>query len=126
MTQSMEEPQDKSAIDLTQIEAINNLGTARMALRWTLERIRTLKRDLAEIDWSKPVAEVYNISRAANPAPGAWTTLSGVQVQVYDSAKLEGEGAPGTVVEVSEQGVTVQAKGGRRRLTAASKSSERS
>ncbi len=71
------------------------------------------KKDLVEIDWSKPVAEVYNIIRAANPAPGAWTTLNGVQVQVYDSAKLEGEGAPGTVVDVSEQGVTVQAKGGR-------------
>ena len=27
------------------------------------------KKDLAEIDWSKPVADVYNIIRAANPAP---------------------------------------------------------
>ena len=71
------------------------------------------KKDLAEIDWSSPVAEVYNIIRAANPAPGAWTTLNGVQVQVYDSAKLEGEGEPGTVVAVSEEGVTLQAGGGR-------------
>ena len=53
------------------------------------------------------------ISRAANPAPGAWTTLNGTQVQIFDSAKLEGDGTPGTVVEVSGDGVIVQAQGGR-------------
>jgi methionyl-tRNA formyltransferase len=71
------------------------------------------KKDAAELDWSKPVADVYNIIRAANPAPGAWTTLNGEQVQVYDSARVDGEGTPGEVVAVSEDGVTVQAAGGR-------------
>ena len=33
-------------------------------------------KDAAAIDWSKPVADVYNTIRAANPAPGAWTTLA--------------------------------------------------
>lgn len=71
------------------------------------------KKDAAEIDWSKPVADVYNIIRAANPAPGAWTTVGGEQVQVYDSARLDGEGTPGEVVDLSDDGVTVQAQGGR-------------
>jgi methionyl-tRNA formyltransferase len=71
------------------------------------------KKDSAQLDWSKPVADVYNIIRAANPAPGAWTTLGGEQVQVYDSARVDGEGTPGEVVSVSDEGVTVQAKGGR-------------
>jgi methionyl-tRNA formyltransferase len=71
------------------------------------------KKDVAEIDWSKPVADVYNIIRAANPAPGAWTTLNGDQVQVYDSARADGDGTPGEVVSVSDDGVTVQGQGGR-------------
>lgn len=71
------------------------------------------KKDLAEIDWSKPVADVYNLIRATNPAPGAWTTLGGEKVDIFDSAKLEGEGTPGEVVAVSDDGVTVQASGGR-------------
>ena len=71
------------------------------------------KKDVAEIDWSKPVADVYNIIRAANPAPGAWTTLNGEEVQVYDSARADGDGPAGEVVSVSDEGVTVQGQGGR-------------
>ena len=47
-------------------------------------------KDAAAIDWSKPVADVYNTIRAANPAPGAWTTLAGEEVKIYDSARLDG------------------------------------
>jgi len=71
------------------------------------------KKGDAELDWSKPVDEVYNIIRAANPAPGAWTTLNGDVVQVYDSARVDGEGTAGEVVSVNDDGVTVQAQGGR-------------
>ena len=70
-------------------------------------------RDLAEIDWSKPAGEVYNLIRAANPAPGAWTTLGGNVLQIYDSARVEGVGTPGEVVSVSGDGMLVQASGGR-------------
>ena len=51
--------------------------------------------------------------RAGNPQPGAWTTLNGAELQVFDSARIEGAGAPGEVVSVSADGVTVQAYGGR-------------
>lgn len=71
------------------------------------------KKDVAQIDWAKPVADVYNTIRAANPAPGAWTIVNGVELQMYDSAKLGGTGAAGSVVSVSDDGVTVQAEGGR-------------
>jgi methionyl-tRNA formyltransferase len=71
------------------------------------------KKDVARIDWAKPVAEVYNTIRAANPAPGAWTVVDGVEVSIYDSARLDGSGRPGEVVAVSDDGVTVQADGGR-------------
>lgn len=71
------------------------------------------KKALVEVDWTKPVGEVYNMIRAANPAPGAWTTRNGSQVQMYDSARAEGRGIAGEVVSVTDEGVTVQAEGGR-------------
>ena len=70
-------------------------------------------KDAAAIDWSKPVEETYNTIRAANPAPGAWTTLDGEEVKIYDSARIDGDGTPGEVIEVSDDGVVVQGNGGR-------------
>jgi methionyl-tRNA formyltransferase len=67
----------------------------------------------AEIDWAKPVAEVYNLIRGTNPQPGAWTTLNGAEVQIYDARRAEGSGLPGEVTAVSDEGVLVQAGGGR-------------
>ena len=70
------------------------------------------KKDV-QLDWSKPAGDVYNMIRAGNPQPGAWTTLNGEEVQIYDSARLDGAGNAGEVVSVSSDGVTVQADGGR-------------
>ena len=71
------------------------------------------KKDSAKLDWAKPVAETYNTIRAANPAPGAWTTLDGAEVKIYDAARMDGDGTPGEVIDISEEGVTVQGNGGR-------------
>ncbi len=70
-------------------------------------------REQARIDWSTPVADVYNIIRASNPAPGAWTTFDSTRLQIFDCAREDGEGPPGEVIEVSGTGVTVQGNGGR-------------
>ena len=70
------------------------------------------KKD-AGIDWAKSATDVYNLIRGCNPQPGAWTTLAGDEVQLYDSARQDGDGTPGEVVDVSGDGVTVQASGGR-------------
>jgi methionyl-tRNA formyltransferase len=67
----------------------------------------------AEIDWSKPAIDVYNMIRAANPAPGAWTTIAGNELKIYDSARVDGTGITGEIVSVGGDGVTVQAEGGR-------------
>ncbi|MBL4719715.1 MAG: methionyl-tRNA formyltransferase [Alphaproteobacteria bacterium] len=66
-----------------------------------------------EVDWSKPVQEVYNLIRGANPQPGAWTTSGDVTVQIFDSS-IGGDvsGAPGEVTSISEAGVTVAVSGG--------------
>lgn len=79
--------------------------------RATYERRCTKKH--ARIDWNKPVAQVYNLIRGCNPAPGAWTTLNGAEVQIYDAIRLPGDGVSSKVVDISQDGVTVQLIGGR-------------
>ncbi len=75
------------------------------------------KKDVG-IDWGRPAADVYNMIRGANPQPGAWTTLAGAEVQLFDAGRADGpdaapDAAPGAVVSVSGDGVTVQSGGGR-------------
>lgn len=67
----------------------------------------------AEIAWGKPVDEVYNLIRGTNPQPGAWTSLGGKTLQIFDSAKIvAAAGPPGEVTEVSGDGFKVAAGGG--------------
>jgi len=70
-------------------------------------------KDAAALDWAKPVADTYNTIRAANPAPGAWTLHNGAEVKIYDATRVDGDGTPGEVVDISDDGVTVQGNGGR-------------
>jgi len=66
----------------------------------------------AEIDWSKPAAEVYNLIRGTNPQPGAWTAHDGNKLNVFDCAPVDADGAPGEIMGVSDDGFTVAAGGG--------------
>jgi methionyl-tRNA formyltransferase len=72
------------------------------------------RKDNAGINWQKPFHEVYNLIRGTDPQPGAWTVHKGKTLQVYDAAKLEGDGGvPGEVVEIGDRGIVVAASGGR-------------
>ncbi len=70
------------------------------------------KKADAEIDWSKPVDEVYNLIRGTNPQPGAWTLHNGNELKIFDCAKVDGDGAPGEVTDIGDDGFTVAANGG--------------
>ncbi|MEO1467857.1 MAG: methionyl-tRNA formyltransferase [Pseudomonadota bacterium] len=96
------------AIDL--IRSGNPPRTAQDESRATYESW-CRKKD-AGVDWSKPVADVYNLIRGCNPQPGAWTMLGEGEVQLYDARRVEAEGKPGEVVSVSDDGVVVAASGG--------------
>ena len=69
-------------------------------------------KEHAELDWSKPAGSVYNIIRAANPAPGAWGTIKGIKLDIFDSALVPGAGNPGEILRVDTQGLSVAASGG--------------
>lgn len=77
----------------------------------TYERRCTAKH--AEVNWNRPVAQVYNLIRGTNPAPGAWTTFQGGKLGVFDSACVPGDGISGRVRAITDAGVEVQCVGGR-------------
>ncbi len=73
----------------------------------------------ARIHWASHVDFVYNLIRGCNPAPGAWTTLGGKKLQIFDCRKHPVrtfgavKGKIGEVSEVTAGGFFVTAQGGR-------------
>ena len=73
----------------------------------------------SRIDWAYGVDTVYNLIRGCNPAPGAWTTVNGEKLQIFDTKKRiartfgEVKGKKlGQVVEAGPKSFTVLAAGG--------------
>jgi methionyl-tRNA formyltransferase len=73
----------------------------------------------ARILWASHADAIYNLIRASNPAPGAWTTLNGTKLQIFDARKHlvrtfgAVRGKAGEVVETGPSGFHVTAHGGR-------------
>ena len=73
----------------------------------------------ARINWSSHVDFIHNLIRASDPAPGAWTTLNGVKLQLFDSRKElvrtfgAVKGKIGEVVEAKDGRLVITAQGGR-------------
>ncbi|MFM9972112.1 MAG: methionyl-tRNA formyltransferase [Burkholderiales bacterium] len=73
----------------------------------------------AKVNWSNHVDFVHNLIRGCNPAPGAWATLGGQTIQIYDCKKHVTrtfgavKGKIGEVTDVSATSFFVSAQGGR-------------
>src|SRR6187455_427972 len=73
----------------------------------------------AKIHWANHVDAIHDLIRGADPAPGAWTTLNGVKLQLFDSRKElvrtfgAVKGKIGEVVELKEGRLVITAQGGR-------------
>jgi methionyl-tRNA formyltransferase len=73
----------------------------------------------ARIPWTTHVEQTYNLIRGCNPAPGAWTTLDGAKLRIFDCRKriartfgeVRGK-AIGEIVAVDAKSFTVCAAGG--------------
>jgi len=72
------------------------------------------KAENVQIDWHKPLQEVWNLIRGTDPQPGAWTTHNGASVQIYDARKHPGTttGQPGEITAIGEASFTVAGAGG--------------
>ena len=73
----------------------------------------------SRIVWAHHVATIYNLIRGCNPAPGAWTTLAGRRLHLFDARKHVARAFgqvkglhPGQVVAATAASITVHAPGG--------------
>jgi methionyl-tRNA formyltransferase len=70
------------------------------------------------LHWAHHVDFIYNLIRGCNPAPGAWTTLNGKKVQLFDARKhvfrrfADVAGKIGEVSAVTDTSFRVTAQGG--------------
>lgn len=73
----------------------------------------------ARINWANHVDAIHDLIRGADPAPGAWTTLNGVKLQIFDSRKEPVRtfgavrGKIGEVLEIADGRMVITAQGGR-------------
>jgi methionyl-tRNA formyltransferase len=73
----------------------------------------------ARIDWGKPWRQIHNLIRGCNPAPGAWTKLGDLTLQIFEAKPLPAKspkgiaGKMGEIVEVDAEGFTVVCADGR-------------
>src|SRR5262247_896045 len=79
--------------------------------------------DNARIDWGKPWRQIDRLIRGCNPAPGAWTTLDGKTLKIFDAKPLPAKdpkgiaGKLGEIVAVDSDGFTVVCADGRFKVT---------
>ena len=72
----------------------------------------------AKINWHGHVGAVHNLIRGCDPAPGAWTTIRGSKVRLFEARKHpvrrfgEVAGKPGEVVAIGERSLSVSVQGG--------------
>ncbi len=72
----------------------------------------------AQIHWASHISQVYNLIRACNPAPGAWTKFGEQKVQIYDAHKHVSatfgavKGKPGEVTQITLDSFFVACHGG--------------
>ena len=77
----------------------------------------------ARIDWAKSWRHIDPLIRGCNPAPGAWSTLDGKQVKIFDAKPLPAKdpkgigGKMGEIVAVEADGFTVVCADGRFKIS---------
>jgi methionyl-tRNA formyltransferase len=90
----------------TLIEALALLRLGRLAPRPQDAALATyapkLNREITRVNWSNDAAAISRRIRAFDPAPGAWTTLGGLEVKLFGARPGSGTGAPGTVLEAGD------------------------
>ena len=75
--------------------------------------------DNAHIDWGRPWQDIDRLIRGCNPAPGAWSTLDGKTLKIFEAKPLPAKdpkgiaGKMGEIVAVDADGITVVCADGR-------------
>ncbi|MFY0692825.1 MAG: methionyl-tRNA formyltransferase [Paracoccaceae bacterium] len=83
------------------VEALAKLGDLRPDPQPAEGVTYAEKIDKAEarIDWSQPAVEVDRLIRGLSPFPGAWAMIGEERIKFLESEAIEGNGAPGEVLD---------------------------
>ena len=79
--------------------------------------------DIARIDWGKSWRQIDPLVRGCNPVPGAWTTLDGKTLQIFEVTPIPAKdpkgiaGKVGEIAVVEADGFTVVCADGRFKVT---------
>lgn len=85
-----------------------------------------LDKAMCPIDWNKTAQQIHNQVRGLHPWPVATMELNGIQFKVHETRVVEGQGVPGSVLELNKHGLVIacgqgaieirslQAQGGKR------------
>lgn len=76
-----------------------------------------LNKDEARLDWTRPADELERLVRAFNPWPICHSTLNEETLKVLTADLAEGQGAPGTILGASKDGLIVACGQNALRLT---------
>ncbi|CAM5438879.1 methionyl-tRNA formyltransferase [Aquamicrobium terrae] len=72
----------------------------------------------ARINWNAHLDFVHDLIRGCDPAPGAWTTVGGQKLRLFESRKHpvrrfgDVAGKPGTIAAVGEETLSIAVQGG--------------
>jgi methionyl-tRNA formyltransferase len=79
--------------------------------------------DNAHIDWGRPWQEIDRLIRGCNPQPGAWCTLGGRTLKIFDAKPLPAKdpkgiaGKMGEIAAIASDGFAVVCADGRFKVT---------
>ncbi|MCR4694650.1 MAG: methionyl-tRNA formyltransferase [Pseudobutyrivibrio sp.] len=66
-----------------------------------------IKKEMGNINWSKPAVEIERLIRGLNPWPSAFTYLDGKTLKIWSAQVIEGKGEPGSIISVDKNGFVV-------------------
>jgi methionyl-tRNA formyltransferase len=69
---------------------------------------------VASVDFEKSIKDIYNLIRGCDPQPGAYTTVKGKKVRLYDAKMdfLPVDKPSGEILSIDERGIQISVKGG--------------
>ncbi|HEY2929952.1 methionyl-tRNA formyltransferase [Piscinibacter sp.] len=93
------------------VEALDRLATGGLARTPQPDEgvsyARKIEKAEAPIDWREPAPVIERRIRAFVPFPGTSTTLAGEPVKLWRASVSDASGAPGTVLDSSDDAITI-------------------
>jgi methionyl-tRNA formyltransferase len=101
------------------VETLERLGAGLSRTPQPAEGVtyaRKIEKSEGLIDWREPAATIERRIRAFDPFPGASTTLAGEPVKLWRASVSDASGAPGTLLDASDDAITVACGSGALRI----------